>query len=309
MIDAGVSGLGWFVHHTCEFDKIVMHGGAWSGATSQVALLPDEGVGVVVLRNVSPDATSNPLDLSRDILLALKKTGGLAERVPRPRTAPFDALMPKILALYDRWDEAAYRALWSPRRSLTLAAENEREVLASLRAMHGACKGYTVKQVIDATKARFALQCQRGALDLIVSIDPVDGLLHRHLEASSRDVPPPAELGRIAGQLAGLIGAWDDMVFARHLAAKGRRTRDESAAAFALLRAGHGSCRVKAYERWTDSQDRSTRIGWWWTQDRFALSCERGADLALDLRLEEGNPENVLRYTLDPMSNGGCPKL
>jgi hypothetical protein len=221
----------------------------------------------------------------------------------------FDAVMPNILALYDRWDDGAYRALWSPRRTVTLSVENEREALASLKRLHGACKGYTLKDAIGPSKARFALQCERGVLEIVVRLDPVDGLVAEHLEGHSRDLPPPPELGRVAARLVGLVGTWDDAVYVKHLSAKRRQTHDEAAAIFARLRAGHGSCKVGPYEHWADAEDRATGLGWWTEGDTFTLACERGGDMKLDLRLDAADPESVLRYEIRPMLTGTCPTL
>jgi hypothetical protein len=274
-------------------------------------MLPEEGVGVVVMWNVLVNVL-NPNDFARDVLRALKKTGGLAARVPRVRLVPaFDAVMPKILALYDRWDDAAYRALWSPRRSLTPSPEGERDVLAALKRLHGACKSYALKEALAPSRARFAFQCERGALEIVVRLDPVDGLVEQHLEAHSRDLPAPPEPARVADRLAALVGTWDDAVYAKHLSAKGRQTRDEAAAIFASLRAGHGSCKVRSYERWADADDRATGLAWWTDGDTFTLACERGGDLKLNLRLDPAAPESVLRYDIRrvPVPTGTCPTL
>ncbi len=303
---AGSGGYGWTVWQTCDYEKLVAKGGASSGSSGAVFMLPDHGVGIVVLRNVSIDDVSDVEDLARSTLLALKQTGGLGVRMPSWPLAPFDAVMPKILALYDRWDDGGYRALMSSRQFLTLSAVNEREVLASLKRIHGACTGYAPKETLSPTAARFALACQRGTLELLVHIDPVDGLLNHHLEARSRDVLA-AELGKMADRLADLVGAWDDAVYASHLAAKGRRTREEAAAIFAALRAGHGSCKVTSHEHWSDSEDRSTGLGSWSEGDAFTLGCERGGDVRLDLRLDPVDAESVIRYELRTSSSGTCP--
>jgi CubicO group peptidase (beta-lactamase class C family) len=301
------AGYGWSLFRTCDFERLVGKNGAVGGFSSDVFMLPGEGVGVVLLRNVSGDV-SDTGELARGVLLALKKTGGLAARVQRWRPAPaFDAVMPKILALYDRWDDGAYQALLSPRRFITLSAENERETFATLKRMHGACKGYMLKEALGPSDARFALQCERGALEIVVRLDPIDGLVHQHVEGHSRDVPAPPELGRVADQLAGLVGAWDDAVYAKNLAAKGRQTRDEAATVFARQRAGHGTCKVRSYDHWTNAGGRSTGVLGWGEGDAFTLACERGGDLKLSLRLD---PEgSVLRYELDPVSSGTCPTL
>ena len=227
------------------------------------------------------------------MLLALEKTGGLSPRVRRAVLPPaFAPALARFLAVYDAWNEDAYKAMLSAERPPNLT-ESERRELAGYRALHGACTGYEPVEVMNLRAARLALRCERGALEMEVSIDS-RGLI-TGFGGTSREVPPPPALARAAGRLVGLIGKWDDGVYRKLLEATPGHTKAERAAFFAGLRASHGACTVGAYTRTEDTE-------------KLSLSCERGGDLWLALKLDEKDQEHAATFSITP--RGGqeaCP--
>jgi CubicO group peptidase (beta-lactamase class C family) len=284
-------GYGWLVAETCDFDHIVEHNGAIDGYSAFVTFLPESGVGLVALANYfRGDFSLDPL-LDR-VLLALKKGGGLSKRALRAKQlAPaFAAVMPRLLAVLNGWSEEGYRAMLSKARG---NVPGEQEEIAGYRSAHGACSGYEPIEVLSPTHARFALRCERGALEMHVQLNPNDGLI-TGFWGISRDVPPPPPLARAAARVAGLIGKWDDGVYRRHLAPKAARPRAEAAAFFERLRAAHGACAVKSFTRWVNRPD-------------FALACERGGGLTLTLTLDDKREDAVASYAITDDGAGTCP--
>lgn len=289
MVNARASSYayGWSLTDTCELDDLVAHGGVVDGYASDIAFLPDRGVGVVMLSN----AVDAGVDwLSEAVLAALKKGGGLSKRSPDPKlAAAFEPAMKRFLAVYDAWDEPVYDAMLAKGRP---RLPGEKVEIEGYKALHGACSGYTPTEILSPLQARFALRCERGQLELEVTINPGDHLI-MGFDGTSRGVEPPAKLAAVAGRIAGLVKRWDEGVYKKHLAAR-FKDRDKTAALFERLRASHGACDAKEYERTP-------------TRSRFALVCERGSNLKLTLSLDQKDDDVVAGYWIGPEATGACP--
>jgi hypothetical protein len=229
--------------------------------------------------------------LAEQALLALQRTGGLSPRVRRAALPPaFEPAMKRFLAVYQAWDVAAYRAMLGEGRPDIL--EEERRELAGYRALHGACTGYSPAEVLGPREARLALACERGALEMAVSLDG-KGLITGFF-GTSRGVPAPRAVAQAAERLASLLRAWDDGVYEASLGGS-PTLRAARVADFEKLRAAHGACTPTAYVHTPDKH-------------RFTLACDRGGDLHLELTLAEKNEEAIASYSISPASSqGACP--
>jgi CubicO group peptidase (beta-lactamase class C family) len=286
----GRYGYGWVIEETCELDELHWHNGGLPGYSSVVAFLPRRGVGVVVLENLGGEG-GRVVQIAEQALLALQRSGGLSPRVGRAALpAVFGPAMKRFLAVYEAWNEAAYRAMLGEGRSDIL--EEERRELAGYRAMHGACTGYSPLDVLGPREARLALACERGALEMAVSLDG-KGLI-TSFAGTSRGVPAPRAAVHAAERVASLIGAWDDGTYETILGGS-TTLRAGRAADFEKLRAAHGACTPRAYVHTPDKH-------------RFTLACDRGGDLHLELTLAEKNEEAVASFSISPVgSAGACP--
>lgn len=265
-------GFAWGVAETCDIDRIVGHNGAIDGYVASIQVLPERGVGVISLANMYDDRSSPDNDrLSMDVLRLLAKSGGLSKHTRRMKALPaaFDAVMPKLLAVQNRWSEEGYRAMLTQGRKVP----SEKDELGGYHATHGDCKGYVPLEVSSPREARFALQCERGALEMEVRLG-ADGLL-AGFTGTSREVPAKPALAAIASTLAGLVGTWSDAAYEKVEPSKAPKPRAEVKASFERLRATHGSCKVTSY---------SARAN----KPRFELACARGGGLQLALDPEAG---------------------
>ncbi len=186
-----------------------------------------------------------------------------------------------------------WRGLQGDAEQVTGKVDGEREELATYRRLHGACKGYTPLEIFSPFHARLAMACERGTLEMDMTLDPKDGLI-MGFAGTSIDAKPSPDLTKVANRLAGLIGKWDDGVYQKHLAPKATKPRADIAAFFERIRKGHGACEVKAFKQWGGQQ-------------QFSLGCERGGGATLVLGLDEKNPEAVASYTITPEAAGVCP--
>jgi hypothetical protein len=245
-----------------------------------------------VLANVS-GPSSDVAGFVEKALLALRKTGALTTRA-RPAVVPalFAPAMARFIAVYNAWDEAAYKAMLSPNRGLVTPQE-ERDELAGYRSFHGACTGYEPIEVTGARAARLRMRCERGSLEMAVDLDEA-GLI-RGFFGTVRDVPPPPAVARAAARLAGLVGKWDEAIYKQILGSNTAKSREERMAFFDSLRAAHGSCTVKGYTRTLVRQE-------------LTLACERGGELRLELELDSKEEDLVKSYSIKTIEVAGpCP--
>ncbi|MFT3767868.1 MAG: serine hydrolase domain-containing protein [Minicystis sp.] len=287
MLDAAAYryGYGWVAQQTCELDQLVWHNGRIDGYQTDVAFLPEHGVGVIALINLagtSPEAVVNRM------LAELRRTGGLSKRT-RTISPVFEPVMAKLLAVYNAWDEPTYNAMLTPGRSIP--ASEEKTELEGYRKLHGACKGYTPVAVRGPRAAVFRMECERGSLEMDVSLAPDD--LITGFAGTSRELPVPPELRTVSDRVTGLVKKWDDAVFKKHLA-RTKKPREETARFFEELRAAHGACTVKSMTNVVFTR-------------KLALECEHGGDLTLTLAVDAKSPDVVTSYAFEGVGHGTCP--
>jgi CubicO group peptidase (beta-lactamase class C family) len=283
-------GFGWVNEQTCAFDDLVWHNGSMPGFAADIRFLQDRGVGVIALTNL---AGSEPGAFNVRALEALRKTGGLVKRAPALPPA-FAPVMARFLAVYNTWDEAAYHAMLRAGRK---DAPTERDELAGYRELHGACKGWAPIEVVSQIEARFAMECERGPFETRIILWPADGLVDGFV-GTSRDLPVPPALRPVADDMAGLIRAWDDAVYEKHLA-KFPKPRDEMVKFFDGLRASHGACTVTSSTM--EAFDRT-----------LVLTCDRGGALSLTLAVDPKAPDAITGIAFRNAGGGGggggpCP--
>jgi CubicO group peptidase (beta-lactamase class C family) len=295
LVDASAStyGFGWINEDNCDFDELVWHNGSVAGFIAAVGFLPQRGVGVVALSNFTGPGF-DPEALVEKALGALKKTSGLAARV-RPVVLPpaFAPAMTRFLSVYNTWDEPAYKAMLSTERP-PIPPESERDELAGYRSLHGACKGWAPTVLLAPRVARVAMECERGALEMIVILD--DKGLISGFGGTSRDVPAPPAVARAAARLSGLIGKWDERVYKQIFGANVAKSHAERVAFFDRVRAAHGKCTVASYGHGSHGHE-------------LTLACERGGDLNLVLEIGDKKDEDAVKafsVTGRPAS-GACP--
>jgi CubicO group peptidase (beta-lactamase class C family) len=278
-------GYGWVDETTCELDDLVWHNGGIDGYRTDVAFLPELGVGVIVLIDL---AGASPEVVVNRALVALQKTGGLSKRTPDASPA-FAPVMKRFLDVQNHWDPGVYHSMLTAHRE-PVEVEEKAE-LAGYRNTHGACRGYAPLSVKSARSAILTLDCERGVLEMDVTLGP-DGLIES-FTGTSREVPVPPDLLRVVEPLVGLVKTWDPAVFDQHLA----RTpvpRAEAAKLFDDLRATHEACTVRSL-----APAGATR--------KLALACDRGGDLTLTLAVDEAAGNAVTSYAFEGPSQGTCP--
>jgi hypothetical protein len=160
-------GYGLVVIRDQRFKHMAGHGGGLPGFGSYMLWLPEYGVGVFAMANVTYAA---PFAAAREALEALHATGGLQPR----KLAPAPALIEtrdRIFRLWQRWDEAAAEELAAGNLFLDRPAGERRKEMERIKAVVGECKPGEVEPE-NALRGSFRLQCAGGAVTVTFTLAP-----------------------------------------------------------------------------------------------------------------------------------------
>lgn len=281
VLSAGAYGFGWEHFRTCEYDDFVAHAGGIEGYHSEVHFLTAHGVGVVALSNFVHGKPGLAIDR---VIEELAKTGALEPYVAHVQASPlFATAMTSLLAVYNTWDEAGFRALLA--RPPVPGEANE---LAGYRRLHGACSGFTPAAVTSPLSAHFAMECEHGVFDLEVDLTPT-GLI-RGFSGRSRHVAVPPEVANAAADALSLIGRWNERVFARSFA-QPTPTLDKYRHLYESIRGKGRTCKLE--EIWHEIQ--------WW---KLRATCDHGGDLVVNMTMAA---TKIADLRVDHSSESACP--
>ncbi len=207
-------GLGWSVRHDCSGQRVVSHNGGTEGYASSIALLPDHGVGLVLLSNLADwprQATVNRL------LGALRKSGGLALREPAPARELYVAAR-RWADLLAEWDEASFREAWAPHEHGEDRVADQQRRYAATAALAGPCKEPELVSAVRPFLGDFVIECEHADIHLRISATPASGGKVLGALPKLVGVSPRPELRKSAEVALALLGEWDDATFTAHFA-------------------------------------------------------------------------------------------
>ncbi len=185
---AGGYGYGLGARSTCRFRHVVSHGGGLPGFGSTMLWLPEHGVALVGLANLTYARWG---DASGEALDALEAGGGLKPRVPQPSPALL-AAREAVNRLYETWDDAVFDALAADNLALDTPREKRHAAFTDLKAKHGACRPGPL-EAENALRGAWTLACERGEFFLKVTLAPTQPPKVQLLEARSGPLPPADE--------------------------------------------------------------------------------------------------------------------
>jgi hypothetical protein len=281
-------GLGLQTLETCQFDRVVHHGGAVPGFNAVIYMLPEHGVAIVAMTNT---AETNLELVTHQSLHALLATGALAKRVLPPDPALL-AARDAVDGLLEQWDDARAARTFA-KAGLPGVFLSKRQDWESVHADHGACHPVGDIEVMSAWQARWHLACERGTIDFVATLAPDDRTRVKSVDIG-RSLPPDPKLSHAATLLAALIARWDDRRADEILAPAVDRAKTKQA--FANAAADHGACTLHHVEKGSER-----------TRARFALSCAKGA-LELYADLDDKSGKVVQALLAAPWGDGRkCP--
>lgn len=161
-------GFGLRISRDCRFSHVVGHGGGLPGFGSYMQWLPEYGVGMFAMANLTYAGPSQPMDQAFDALL---ETGGLKPRAipPSPEvTAARDA----IVKLWNEWNDAAANAIAADNLYLDRPAEVRRNDIAAIKKEVGACQAPTDVEPENWLRGSFSMPCERGRVRVTFTLAP-----------------------------------------------------------------------------------------------------------------------------------------
>jgi hypothetical protein len=181
---ASVYGFGLGVRRTCEFGRLVGHGGAFPGFGSNMQWLPETGVGVFLMANLTYAPTGS---IVQDLLDVLHRNGGMKERDVIPAPALVEAAS-DVFRLIDDWNDRAARNIAANNLYQDRSLELRRDDIVSLRERLGSCEQGELEPA-NALRGDFRMTCAGGWLDVRLTLAPTQPPKVQYLRVTGGRTP------------------------------------------------------------------------------------------------------------------------
>jgi CubicO group peptidase (beta-lactamase class C family) len=204
---AGAYGYGLRIAQTCRFQHVVSHGGGLPGYGSLMMWLPEYGVGLIGMANVTYAGWGG---LFNSALTAMAATGALTPRSPTPSAALLQAKA-DVTQLIVKWDAGLADRIAADNLFLDEPAEQRAGRYTDLARLHGACTPDAALDAENALRGRWRLTCDRGRLDVAVTLAPTSPPRVQYLAVTSVMPPGPAMMAALTAarpQIAAQAAAW-----------------------------------------------------------------------------------------------------
>ncbi len=170
-LNSGGYAYGLRVSQNCLFNHVVAHSGGLPGFGSQMRWLPEHGVGIVALGNLTYTGWNGVID---DALDVLARGGGLVPRVPQPAPVLL-SMQSQVTRLVQNWspplaDSIAAMNLFRDESATRRAAE-----IGTLRdAAGGNCRADGPIVAENALRGAWRMQCATGVLRVGITLAPTE---------------------------------------------------------------------------------------------------------------------------------------
>jgi CubicO group peptidase (beta-lactamase class C family) len=161
-------GYGLRISQTCDYDYVVAHSGGLPGYGSQMRWLPNYGVAIIALGNLTYTAWDNPV---AGALAALAGTGALQPREPAPSqalTAARDAVSRLVLS----WNDALADSIAAMNLYLDEAKDRRQRAITTLVSEMGQCRADGPFAVENALRGEWLMPCDKGQLRVAITLAP-----------------------------------------------------------------------------------------------------------------------------------------
>ena len=237
-LQLSVSGYGYGlgVSQDCRFTHTVGHGGGLPGYGSLMRWLPEHGVGLIAMSNLTYGGFNV---LFNDVTTALHRTGALKPRVVKPSPALLSA-QADVSQLIMKWDDSLANRIAADNLFLDVPAEVRQKNWKTLAEQHGTCRPATSIDPENALRGEWRMMCDRGWLNVFITLAPTMPPKVQLINISPV-MPPDAEMTKTADTIVKLLTQWDTKT-AESIAAPGldiERMRRQVAAATAW-----GTCKI-----------------------------------------------------------------
>jgi len=186
VLSAGGYGYGLGIRQTCDFGQVVSHTGGLPGYGSVMTWLPEYGLGVVAMVNLTYTSASSA---ASDALYLLVKSGGLTPRQPEPSAALVEARA-RVNRLLESWDDGLAEEIAAENLFLDESKERRRSAIEALLSEQGVCRPDEAFDVENALRGQWTMSCDRGRLLVAITLAPTMPPKVQHL--SVRPLAPGA---------------------------------------------------------------------------------------------------------------------
>ena len=165
---------------------IASHGGGLPGFGSYMSWLPDYGVGMFAMANLTYVGPAAPISQAWDVLL---KTGGLQKR-ELPASPVLSQMRDHIVNLWKSWNDSEARQIAAMNLFLDTPIEQRRAEMAKLKEDVGECTAFGPVIAENWLRGQFNMTCQQGVVGAFFTLSPtrppaVQHLGFRKLESDS----------------------------------------------------------------------------------------------------------------------------
>jgi hypothetical protein len=205
-LQMSVSGYGYGlgVSQDCRFPYVIGHGGGLPGYGSLMRWLPDYGVGLIAMGNLTYGGFGG---LFNDAVTALNRTGALQPRVAKPSPALL-AAQADISQLIIKWDDALANRITADNFFLDAPAEARKGRWQALAQDHGTCRPATSIDPENALRGGWRMLCDRGWLDVFITLAPTTQPKVQAIGITPV-LPPDTEMTKVVESIVKLLGSWD----------------------------------------------------------------------------------------------------
>jgi CubicO group peptidase (beta-lactamase class C family) len=192
-LSAGGYGYGLGIRQTCVYRAVVSHSGGLPGFGSLMRWLPEHGVGIVAMGNLTYTGWGGVTDAA---LQALARTGALQPRVPRPSPVLLTR-QAQVSRLIVRWDDALADSLAAMNLYRDEPRERRRAAIGRLIAQAGGeCQPYGAIRADNALRGGWKMRCRDSDLGVYITLAPTEPATVQFLDvtplARDEDLGTPA---------------------------------------------------------------------------------------------------------------------
>lgn len=168
-LDAGGYGYGLRIQQTCEFGHVVSHSGGLPGFGSQMRWLPEYGIALIGMGNRTYTGWNGIFSQALDVM---RKHNVLQRRTPEPSPALLKA-RDAVSQLVMKWDDVLADRVAAVNLFRDRDRERRRREIEALRAQVGECKPADRFTLVEnALRGTWTLACERGSLDVSITLAP-----------------------------------------------------------------------------------------------------------------------------------------
>jgi hypothetical protein len=167
-LNAGGYGYGLGISQSCAFAHIVAHSGGLPGYGSIMRWLPEHGVGIIALGNLTYTSWGTPVTQAFD---ALARTGGLQPRAIVP-SADLVGMKEAVSRLVVSWDDLLADSIAAMNLFLDESKERRKLELDELRRSVGECRTGGELEPENALRGRWTMPCDRGFVRVAITLAP-----------------------------------------------------------------------------------------------------------------------------------------